>query len=171
MSFDEFEQLPSGPEQRELLKGELIELPPPQRQHMLTCHILYEDMRTWRESILREDSGHVFMEMAYLLPTDPRSWLRPDVSITHPNQSGERYYEGAPLIAFEIVSQFDTASQLQGKVRTYLENGAREVWVLYPATREAWVYREYNRSSLVQDAIRSELLPGLSIPLDRVFGA
>jgi Uma2 family endonuclease len=72
------------------------------------------------------------------------------------------------LAEFEVVSEFDTAAQLQSKVRAYLANGAKEVWTVYPSTREAWVYRD-GRATLVQDAIRSELLPGLTIPLSAIF--
>jgi Uma2 family endonuclease len=171
MSFAEFEQLPSCPEQLELLKGELIQSPPPERHHMVSFHDLYGELAVWHKSNPHAEFGDVFMEMGYLLPTDPASWLRPDVSVAYRNQPGDRYFERAPLIAFEVVSEFNTAAQLQSKVRLYLENGAKEVWVLYPVTREAWVYREYNHPTLEQDAIHSNLLPGLSIPLPAVFGA
>ena len=115
MSLAEFKQLPSGPEQTELLKGELIQLPPPQNQHMDVCEKLYQPLLQWRNSTSNAPLGRVHIERGYLISTDPPSWLRPDLSVTHPNQPGDRYYEGAPLIVFEVVSEFDTASQLQSK--------------------------------------------------------
>jgi Uma2 family endonuclease len=132
---------------------------------------VFGDLAVWRKSNPHLQIGDIFLEMGYLMPTDPPSWLQPDVSVTHPNQPGDRYYEGAPLIVFEVVSEYDTAAQLQSKVRVYLANGAKEVWVLYPASQEAWVYREYNRPTLETEAIRSELLPGLTIPLSQIFQA
>jgi Uma2 family endonuclease len=172
MSFAEFEQLPSGPEQLELLKGELIQLPPAQNWHMDVSEGLYQPLLQWRQANPQVNAGRVHIERGYLISTDPPSWLQPDVSVTHANQPGDRrYYEGAPLIVFEVVSEYDTAAQLQSKVRVYLANGAKEVWVLYPASQEAWVYREYNRPTLETEAIRSELLPGLTIPLSQIFQA
>jgi Uma2 family endonuclease len=100
MSLAEFEQLPSGPEQLNLLKGEVIQSAPPQNEHMV-----------------------------------PPTWLRPDVSITDLNQPGDRYYEGAPLVVFEVVSEFNTAA---------------------------------HRATVEQDAMRSESLPGLTIPLSAI---
>jgi Uma2 family endonuclease len=165
MSFAEFEQLPTEAGQIELLKGELIQLPAAQRSRTETSETLFESLRAWRKSSSTCAVGKVHMEMGYRMSTDPTSWLQPDVSVTHPNQPGHRFYENAPLVAFEVVSEFDMARQLQSKVRTYLEHGAKEVWLLYPEEREAWVYREYNHPSRETEAIRSDLLPGFSISL------
>ena len=170
MSFAEFEQLPSTAEDLELLKGELIQLPPPQRTHMLIAQSLSFDLQVWRKSNPQVHVGEVCMEMGYLMPTDPRSWLKPDVSVTFPNQPGERYFQGAPMIVFEVVSEFDKASQLQMKVHEYLEHGAKEVWVLYPETGEAWMYHNPHQPIVITDAIHSELLPGFELPLSTLFG-
>ena len=59
--------------------------------------------------------------MGYLFPGDPSSWLQPDVSIPAADQPGDRYYEGAPLMAFEIVSEHDRAGELDRKVGEYLD--------------------------------------------------
>jgi Uma2 family endonuclease len=45
------------------------------------------------------------METGYLLGESPGSWLVPDVSLTWANQPGDDYFEGSPMIAFEIVSE------------------------------------------------------------------
>jgi Uma2 family endonuclease len=171
MSFAEFEQLPSGPEQLELLKGELIQFPPPQRPHMLIAQGLFFDLRVWRKSNPQVAVGDVCIEMGYLMPTDPRSWLKPDVSVTFPNQPGERFFEGSPMIVFEVVSEYDKARELQIKVHEYLSNGAKEVWVLYPETREAVLYREPHQPIGHTDAICTDLLPGFTLPLAELFAA
>jgi Uma2 family endonuclease len=121
------------------------------------------------ESLRERDSslalGAVFFEMGYLLTDGPRSWLQPDVSITRAAQTGERYYEGAPMTAFEIVSEFDTARQIHGKVKAYLAHGAEEVWVIYPDDRNAWVYSK-SSARLETRAVTSALLPGIEILFD-----
>jgi Uma2 family endonuclease len=171
MSFAEFEQLPSGPEQLELLKGELIQFPPAQNSHMDGSEGLYRRLAAWRESNPAINVGLVHIERGYLISTEPPSWLQPDVSITHPNQlKDRRYYLGAPLVAFEVVSEYDTAKQIQSKVHVYLDNGAKEVWVLYPDLHEAWVYREQYQPRVELEAIRSDLLPGFTLPLSTLFG-
>ncbi|HXB74035.1 MAG TPA: Uma2 family endonuclease [Candidatus Acidoferrales bacterium] len=174
MSFAEFERIDQGADQIELLRGELIRVPPPQRNHMEICHQLY-DMLKAAIDLLRKTQpnlnlGKVYIEMGYLLSSDPRSWLQPDVSLTHPLEPGDRYYEGAPLMVFEIVSEYDAARHLEAKVAEYLAHGAAEVWVLYPDSRHA---RVYDRSSPVARgetrSIHSELLPGIEIPFDAIL--
>jgi Uma2 family endonuclease len=157
MSFAEFERLEEGPDQIELLKGELIRVPPPQREHMEICEELFIRLRTEvdlaRKTQLGVNLGKVHVEMGYLLSGDPRSWLRPDVSLTHPGQSGGRYYEGAPLMVFEVVSE-----------------SAAEVWVIYPDTRHAWVYDNSSPAARCETrSIRSPLLPGIEIPLEDIL--
>jgi Uma2 family endonuclease len=77
------------------------------------------------------------MEMGYLFPGDPPSWLHPAVSVTQPSQPGDRYYIGAPMIVFEVVSEYDTTAQIAEKVQLFLANGAKEMWIIYPDRHRA----------------------------------
>jgi Uma2 family endonuclease len=173
MSFAEFELLDAGADDVELLRGELIRMPPPQREHMQICRrllkLLDAALERWKRSNPGARIGEVEIEMGYLISSDPRSWLQPDLSLTHPDQPGERYYEGAPLVAFEVVSEYDTATRLDKKVADYLANGAAEVWVIYPEARHAWVHRDAAAATRETGAIRSDLLPGVEIPLAEIL--
>jgi Uma2 family endonuclease len=174
MSLAEFERLEEGPDQIELLKGELIRVPPPQRNHMESCEQLYDLLKAavtrLKTRTPNAKLGKVHIEMGYLLSGDPRSWLRPDVSLTHLDQPGDRYYEGAPLMVFEVVSENDTARQLEAKVAAYLADGAAEVWVIYPDTRHAWVYDRSSPAARCETkSIRSPLIPGIEILLDDIL--
>lgn len=164
MSFADFERLDGGPEHLELLKGELVRRPPPYADQMEIVERLFELLKSGAHGI-----GKVHMEMGYLLPTEPPSWLRPDVSLTHPQQARDRFYLGAPLIAFEIVSEHDKAPDLDAKVTEYLLNGSHEVWLIYPGTRHAVVFGPAGATRTESAAIRTDLLPGLDIPLDSIL--
>jgi Uma2 family endonuclease len=63
------------------------------------------------------------------------------VSVTLPNQrvSG---FEGSPIIAIEIVSAGNSAEEIDRKTEAYLEEGAAEVWIVYPGTRTVKVFRK-----------------------------
>ena len=174
MSFAEFELLEWGADDVELLKGELIRLPPAQRNHMEICERLYELLKAalvrWKRANSGASVGKFHFEMGYLISSDPRSWLQPDLSLTHPDQPGERYYVGAPLVVFEVVSEYDTATRLDKKVAVYLAHGAAEVWVIYPEARHAWVHRAAMPAATREtEAIHSDLLPGIEIPLDQIL--
>lgn len=172
VSFAEFERLEWGADEVELLDGELIRMPPPIRSHMTTCESLYKPLDFAVEHLrgLNPDRklGRVHIEMGYYFPGEPGSWLRPDVSVTHPEQPGDRYYLGAPLIAFEVVSENDRAEDLDHKVSMYLAHGAAEVWLIYPRQRHAVVF---DRSGVRNEthSIHTDLLPGIEIPLDQIL--
>jgi len=174
MSFAEFELLDAGADDVELLRGELIRLPPAQRNHMQICRRLFKlldaALERWKRSNPEARIGELEIEMGYLISSDPRSWLQPDLSLTHPDQPGERYYEGSPLVVFEVFSEYDTATRLDKKVAVYLAHGAAEVWVIYPEARHAWVHRGAVPAATRETAaIHSDLLPGIEIPLDQIL--
>ena len=91
MSFADFERLDGGPEHLELLKGELVRMPPPYADHMEIVECLFELLKSGAHGI-----GKVHMEMGYLLPDGAAELAPPDVSLTHPQQSRDRFYLGAP---------------------------------------------------------------------------
>lgn len=164
MTFEEFEALPETVERLELLEGELVRMPPAELLHMDIVHALFLLLKASFRG-----PGKVYMETGYLLTADPRSWVQPDVSITHPDQPRGKYYQGAPRIAFEVVSDGNTASGLQKKVRLYLQHGAAEVWLIYPELREAWLYRAGSSTATKHDIIESELLPNIHNSLDQIL--
>jgi Uma2 family endonuclease len=175
MTFEEFEQLPDEPGKCELLEGEVVRMPPAKRKHMKTTEQLYLLLREAVRELLRRRPelglGEVHMEMGYRMGSAPQSWLQPDVSITHADQSGDDYYEGAPLIAIEVASESQSAAHLEAKAQMYLSHGAREVWLIYPKTGHVWICRAGKPTVEQQEqAIRSEVLPGVEIRLDDIFG-
>lgn len=50
------------------------------------------------------------------------------------------WFQGAPLVAIEVVSPGNTARDLQKKVKEYLDAGTQEVWLVYPETRTVKMY-------------------------------
>jgi Uma2 family endonuclease len=43
-----------------------------------------------------------------------------------------------------------------------------EVWLVYPKSESVWVSRQ-GRAEEFRDVLRSEIIPGLTIDLDRLF--
>ena len=100
LTFEEFERLPDRPGKQELVGGELIEMPPADLKHNRSSHRIYKrlDAALERAHVRGEalELGEAFHEMGYLLLG--RSWLQPDVSVTHAGQTEGKYFEGAPAI-------------------------------------------------------------------------
>jgi Uma2 family endonuclease len=167
LSFAEFEQLPTEPGKLELLDGELIRMPPAKRDHVETTDRIATLLRPIVETAgLSAGLGKLHIEAGYKMGSGV--WLQPDLSVLHINQPGAEYFEGAPALAVEVISESNTAEEMDRKVKTYLVNGGIEVWVVYPRTRCVWLFREGHAEEF-RRLLRSALIDGLEIDLDRVF--
>jgi len=79
---------------------------------------------------------------------------------------------GCPDLAIEVISGSDTAIDMERKIQQYLRAGATAAWIFYPETRNVLVRRRSGEARMLESRQileEPELLPGLRIPLDRVF--
>ena len=167
LTFEEFEQMPDEPGKLELLDGELIRLPPPKFNHMEIADHLCDLLKQALAGPNRSPHlGRAYVEMGYKM--GGTVWLRPDVSVLHAHQSRSGYLEGAPALAVEIISESNTAQEIDRKVKKYLSSGGIEVWVVYPKTLCVWVFRQGHAEEF-RGELRSELFPGLTIDFDILF--
>ena len=133
LTAEEYLNMPETPGKHELLDGELISLPVANKFH--------NDISRSFEDLLRAALGRprVWLVEGYRLR---RGWLIPDVSAIWPDQPAGEWFEGAPMIAIEIVSRGNSAEEIQRKRAAYLEEGAAEVWIVYPVSRVMDVFRK-----------------------------
>jgi len=71
------------------------------------------------------------------------------------------------MIAIEIVSRGNSAWDIDRKVSAYLQEGAAEVWAVYPATRSMIVFRK-DETLRVTDIYRCERI-GVTVKLDELL--
>ena len=75
-----------------------------------------------------------------------------------------------PDLAIEIVSENDKFKPLMEKPARYRKCGTKEVWVLSPETRQAFVQSEERQVILGDDQMfESKLIPGFAIGLAELF--
>ena len=145
LSEKEFLNLPEYQGKQELLDGELIEMPPAK-----DTHTLYS-LQFFRVLDAVVPKRRLRLEGGYRLRR--KRWLIPDVSITWPNQRKEDdWLQGAPMLAIEIVSPANSRKLIERKVRLYFEDGAAEVWMFSPKTRELVVHRPNVTHTVAPDA-------------------
>ena len=116
--------------------------------------------------------GEVYIEAGFKL--GDRHWVQPDVSFVSTGQDRasdpEGYFDGAPRLAIEVISEANTAESVDRKIARYFEYGCEEVWVFYPKTRRTWMYRLNNPAAIEhRDLLTSELFPGWALNLAEVF--
>jgi len=74
-------------------------------------------------------------------------------------------------LAVEVVSPSDAADDLEITVRQYLNTGAKQLWVLYPETKDVHVF-EASRLSVLngEDVLNGGvLLPGFAVIVSELF--
>src|SRR5688572_13325196 len=101
LTFEEFERLPDEPGKCELLRGELLGLPPAKLRHNQISLGIYDRLKIALDAAHDRGEarqlGQACHEFGYLLSND--SWVQPNASITHAGQAVGEYFLGAPAIA------------------------------------------------------------------------
>jgi Uma2 family endonuclease len=156
LSAKEFLNLPDEPGKQELLDGELISLPPAKLRHLQVIKRLQELL----ETVLPRP--RVWVEAGYQIGR--RGWLQPDVSVSWPDQPVENgWMQRAPMVAIEVISPSNQPEHIDRKTAAYLEEGAAEVWVIYPDTPSISVFRKGSWER-VTETLQSNLL-GITVDL------
>jgi Uma2 family endonuclease len=177
MTAQDLWRLGEGDVRRELVNGEVIEMPPVGGTHGRTSIRIG---RRLDEHVERQADGEVVggdVGFILQLANDPERVRAPDVAFVSrerlpEGRLPEKFIIGAPDLAVEILSPSDNPVEVQQKVRDYLEAGSRLVWIVAPAARTVTVYRPDGSARLLREHETLEgedVLPGLSIPLAEVF--
>jgi Uma2 family endonuclease len=170
LTIDDFERLPQEQaENHELVDGELVEMSGNTPEHNDIRDLLVEVMRPFvREFGL----GKVYAEQEYDFGGNAHG---PDVSFFGPAKKAlmdrrKRVQRFVPDLAIEIVSANDTYDSLMRRKERYRNCGTEEVWIVSPEDRRVLVYSARGDRILGEDALlTTELIPGLEIPIKRLF--
>ena len=87
--------------------------------------------------------GWVTTESGVVIERDPDSVFGPDVAFCsiarHPTRP-EGYYEIPPDLVVEVLSPDDRRKHVREKIKDYLKNGVKLVWLVDPEVRTVTVY-------------------------------
>ncbi|HEV3263368.1 MAG TPA: Uma2 family endonuclease [Gemmataceae bacterium] len=175
ISAEEFARMPDPPDgsQQELVRGEIVTMPPPGGRHGVCC------LRTGRRlgNFVEENRrGTVTCnDTGFISERDPDTVRGPDVAYWSKErlpEVPEGYIEIVPDLAVEVVSPSDIFSRIQKKVREYLNRGVRLVWVVDPEGRTVTVYRPLRQATILEEnetLSGEDVLPGFSCPVAELF--
>ena len=155
----------------ELVRGELVEMTRPGAEHGMITMNVGSVVRAYTKS---SKSGIVVTESGFYLARNPDTVRGPDVAY-YSNQripsDRNKYFLQPPELAAEVVSPNDTSSEVEARVRDFLQAGVEEVWVLYPRTRTVHRYRQGWAEVLTQDQeiVGVPFLPGFTCALSEFF--
>lgn len=167
--------LPDIGKRYELVRGELVEMVPPGGQHgYVAGNVLYR-LRDFIEQ--HKAGGAVFAaETGFRIGRDPDTVRAPDVAfVAEPRVAQARvagYPDLAPDLVVEVVSPHDAAGEVQARVEDWLRAGTQLVWVLYPQSRSAVVYRPDGEARVLhaEDTLAGDpALPGFACRVGELF--
>lgn len=158
----------------ELIRGELLMMSPAGFRHGHLAAKLAQILMNFVES--RALGVVTGSETGFQIAHDPDTVRAPDVAFVRadrlPPIEPRGFFPGAPDLAVEVLSPCDRASEVNAKVRDWLEAGARRVWVVDPQTETVAVYRSAGEAAILglsETLPGEDVLPGFAVPVRQIF--
>jgi Uma2 family endonuclease len=130
----------------EIIEGELVQMTAAGGIHQIIAGNIIRILDAY---VVKHDTGVVFPDGMTYLMNSPAKGLKdsfvPDISYINHDNVPENWnvskpHPGAPNLAVEIVSPGDDVTKLHQKIRTYLDTGTIQVWVVHPTIKEIHQY-------------------------------
>jgi Uma2 family endonuclease len=174
MTVEELAKLPPDQSRGELIRGEFFSMSPAGHSHgSIASNILL-----FIASFVREHkTGKTYAaETGFILARNPDTVRAPDAAFVRAERLADQpatgFFEGAPDLAVEVISPSETVDEVESKVIDYLGAGSALVWLIYPRTQTATVYRSLTDIEIltIEDTLTGgDLLPGFSVSLKEIF--
>ncbi len=176
---EQMDALPEDGLRRELFRGLLRERPMTRRNrhHSRIETRLARFLDVWLDSLPESKAQIVSGEAGFRLARDPDTAVGIDVAYVSA-EVAERdpksaYFEGAPVLAVEILSPSDVQEEIDEKVAIYLQTGVAVVWVVNPRLETVTAYRTDSPPAIFargQELSAEPHLPGFRVAVERLFG-
>lgn len=176
LTAEEFARLPNPIDgaKQELVRGEVITMPPPGFAHGNVQLAIGSILRAYSK---QSRSGRVVVVSGVVTEEGPDTVRGPDVSYWSyarlpADQNPTGYLEVAPDLCVEVLSPGNTKPKMTRKIREYFAAGVRMVWVVDPEDRTAIVYRQPGDGRVLWDDATisgEDVLPDFSCPVADFF--
>lgn len=174
-TIDEFAKLPEDRLYRyELVRGRLVREPPVGSEHGIIQVNLPAELRAY---VRDRGLGVVMVETGCVLSEEGPTVRGPDVSFISreriPTEGLPRgFLRIPPDLAVEIISPSNTAADIQEKIEEYFDAGVRQVWIVYPRTRNVAVHLSRTEVRVLEEDEELEggdVIPGFRLRVGELF--
>ena len=183
MSLDEFQRIWEEEGAFEYIDGIRIHMPSKMFVHGSAANQL---ARLMNEFTGRE--GMAYVEQVFVIPgTEDANWVKgsriPDMMFfwtarleaykaANPDWR-EKPLALIPDIALEVTSRHDLYDEVAQKVRTYLQDGVKLVWLIEPAPQAVTIYTPTSNQVIVlyaNDTLTGgDVIPGFAVQVGKLF--
>lgn len=174
ITIKDVEQLPSDACRYDLIRGELVRMPPTGWSHSTISSRLNRRIGIYVE--LNNLGETATSEPGFILHRNPDVLLSPDVAFVSndrlPPDDYERFAELAPDLAVEVISPSERPQHIQVKIDEYLLAGVRQVWIVEPRQRTVTIHTPDAEPIVFaeSDSIDGgEVLPGFELAVADIF--
>lgn len=166
----------TGPETDgfELVRGELVPMPPTRHRHGEVCINVGSILKAYKKS--RGQGCVIGNDAGVITEVDPDTVRGPDVFFfLNPSWTGpapNRYFEVPPTLVVEVRSEGQPWKDLTAKVDEYLSMGVPMAWIVDPTTDRLTVYRPGHESAIFASESAfdgGDTLPGLHFKVAEIF--
>jgi Uma2 family endonuclease len=176
LTVEEFMPADLGEGTFELVRGEIVEIPPPTPEHGVVCANVAGTLWDYGRK-----SGYGYAlsnDSAEVTERGPDTVRGPDVCFySHArwprSDVGKALPPVAPDLAVEVISAGTRSGKINKRIAEYQGVGTLLVWVVYPARRSVVIHRLDDELPLVlhEDAIIENIpeLPGFRCPVSDFF--
>jgi Uma2 family endonuclease len=160
----------------EVIDGQIVVLPP---MGVYECGIASLLALTLGPVVRDRKLGRVVAETMFWLNRSGKLKRRPDLAFVSAKRwpldrklpRGEAW-EIVPDLAVEVVSETNSANEIALKLVDYFRAGTEQVWVIYPAIRQVYLYASPTSVRILAEPGEIDgdnLIPGFRFPLTELF--
>ena len=172
MTAEDFAQLPDDGKRYELVRGVVLEMSHPSRDHGEVAVTVAALIHRW---MVPRRLGRVRVETGFVLQRGPDTVRGPDVSFVRRDRDGDvdgPWVKHGPDLAVEIRSPGDRTGEIEDRVADYLRAGTPLVWIVDPEKRTVTVRRPGAADQVLRgddEVSGGDVLPGFTTTVREIF--
>ena len=175
LTTDDLLAMPDDGKRYELIRGELIEMPPASHEHGRVAERFGRRIGNFAEE---HDLGHgIAAETGVHIERSPDTVRAPDYGFISYERKAEPpprhgYAEVIPDLVLEVVSPDDRQTEIDAKTQMWLAAGVRLALVAYPESQEVYAHHDdgtVQRYGVGDTVAGDPVLPGFACPVADIF--
>ncbi len=109
-----------------------------------------------------------------IISSPDAAWIKLDRWQALTSEQRQKFLPLCPDFVIELRSESDSITELQDKMREYLDNGLRLGWLIEPKTKKVEIYRQGQAVEVLENPtslMGEDILPGFVLDLDLIFSS